>query len=251
MKLSLIERSALTLENYIDGKMGSHFLSEKFLDGIAEQRNEISRRQARVSSRLFLLTTILAFFSNITGNVTFLGASVRISPEFASALSTLVAAGLVATVFALLDQIILDRYVTSIGKKVGMFSFPIFLLHKTAFNLWIDPLMPRYYGPKSRRPQHLAMRLMLIFAIFQFLIVIIYPTSVCGYQVWKIFTENSANIEMFFGVMTLLLLTYAAFNVLVFCLKFRFDAAEFNESDGQPTDEFLAFLRAEEAKRAS
>ncbi len=116
-RLGMIERTALTLENFASSGFGSRFYTEEFLEGLLARRNEVHAKAGKTFAGMILLSTLLAFFDNIHGTTSVLGLTVDIPPSGASALSVLVSLSLLASVLALIDQLLIDRFVSTLGNR--------------------------------------------------------------------------------------------------------------------------------------
>lgn len=190
MKLSLIDRSVITFESYIDSDVGSRFYSEKFIEGIYARKNELNVRTAKMARSLILVTLLLAFFHSIGSPITISGITLNLSDEIASVLCVIVSFGVVGMIYSFIDQIILNRYFAAIGKKVHIFSFDLFNLDKSAIDLWSDPVTPRYFGPRSRTSHKATLNILLIFSIFISATFVLFPSIVSVIHIVKCPTEN-------------------------------------------------------------
>jgi hypothetical protein len=67
----------------------------------------------------------------------------------AAALCVVIALSLFGLITSLIDQIMIDRYISILGERLGIFSFELALLNYSAHNLWVAAISPRYFGLAS------------------------------------------------------------------------------------------------------
>ena len=246
-KFSLFERSAHTLENYIDGPIGAMFYDPKYLDGLCQRRNEVHAKLAKTGGATIVMTTMLAYFDSLENTIKISGVNLTIAENISSALSVVVAFGLLGTVFSLFDQMLIDRYIRTIGYKAKIFSFDLVLLDRTAINLWSDAVTPRYFGPVSKVGHKAAFVLFGIFSTPVLFIMFIYPIITCSIVfVSTLERENTTLIEYILSTISISTCAFTVFAVAIFNIRYKFDDAELNEADGSPTAEFLARIQEEE-----
>lgn len=249
MRLSLISRSARTLEAYIRGPLKEHFLSDDYAFGVAERRGEVHKRLSSASAKLFLLTTLLAFFDSVVGSdVSFFGMDFTIKPVFASAVCFVTASAFLATVLASLDALLIDRYLATIGYTIRLYSFGLYVLPKSAINLWAEAMVPKMFGPKSAFGHRFALATVATVQLTLMALLALYPTIVCISQISTILERPEKTIaEVALSGFSLLIISIAWLLILGFAFPFKFRAADFNEADGTPTPEFLARSASAEA----
>ena len=148
-KIGMLERASLTLENYASSEVGPRFYTEEFLSGIAAQRNALYAKVSKAASTLILVTTLLAFYDNIQGTTSIVGVTISLPQAGAAALCVVIALSLFGLIMSLIDQIMIDRYISILGERLGIFSFELALLNYSAHNLWISAISPRYFGLAS------------------------------------------------------------------------------------------------------
>ena len=95
-RYSLLDRAALTFKSFLVRDFGTRFYQGKFLDGIAAQRFEISNRVSRAASSSFVLTTILAFFDQVTGTISFSALTIKVSEDLVPIVAFLTSASVLA-----------------------------------------------------------------------------------------------------------------------------------------------------------
>jgi hypothetical protein len=247
MKFSLIERQQQTLKAYTDGELRAHFLSKDFIDGVSDQRNNVYARQAKAAGNLFVVTTLLAFFDYLTGQtISAFGFEIHVEQFYASILCFIVAASFFATISATLDVLLVDAYLRAIGESVGLYSFEIYTLPKTALNLWSGAFTPKYFGPKSGRGHHVALWLLAVGMIGLSSVFALYPLAVCGTVVFAVLESGSASLqEKALVVAATVMLIVSCLFLGLFFLKYRFMDADFHEKDNSITKEFADRLQRE------
>lgn len=157
-KASLIDRFALTLENYAGGDWGGRFYSEEFLTGFCARRNEIHAALGKSASSLAVATLLLAFIQSIEGAVSFWGVEFSV-PEFGGlVLCLVISLNFFVTVGNFINQLQMDRFLYVLGQRIGAYDFEVALLNLTAQNLWTGSLKPRHHGLSSGTLQILANR---------------------------------------------------------------------------------------------
>ncbi len=96
---------------------------------------------------------------------------------------------------------------------------------------------------------------MIVVVIFYFVVLMLlalYPTVICSRTIWQIFLKSDATIaEYTLAVLSTLMLGITWLLGLSFCVKFKFEEANFNEADGTPTPEFVAKVEAEVAAEST
>jgi hypothetical protein len=247
LRLSLLGRSGKTLEAYLRGPLNGHFLSKEYIYGVAERRNELHSRLGKASAQLFVLTTALAFFDSLAGTeVSFLGFKMVIKPAMAVAICFVTSSAFMAAVLAFLDNLLIDNYLATIGRSVGMYSFGLFVLPKSSVNLWAEALTPKFFGPISAGGHKLAMGLIALFYTVLTLSLALYPTIVCGSFIWQTLLKPEKTIpEAALASLSLLIVCAAWLLGIGFSIRFKFKAADFDEADGSPTDDFSARMKSE------
>lgn len=231
-RLGLIERSALTLENYAASEIGSRFYTEDFLKGICEKRNEVHELSTKAFVSLVSLSTFLAFFDYVQGTTNFLGLSISIPPAAASALAVLVSLNLVGALGAFFNQVIIDRYINTLGNRLGMYDFELALLNYTAQNLWVTTTTPKFFGLASGKGHSAVQPLIGFFMLVWGLGFLFFPIVMIASTATEVISTGPTWLE-------LSLCSFAIFNVvfsfallIVFSLKYKFRPAGTSE----PTD---------------
>jgi hypothetical protein len=247
-RMNFIERQQETLNAYIEGPLKDHFLSKEYIDGLCDQRNLLHSKMAKASASLFFLTTTLAFFDYFSGQtVTAFGVTVVIAPFFASVLSLITASAFFGTVSAFLDVLLIDAYLRTIGQSVGMFSFDLYTLNKTAINLWSSAITPKYFGPISSRSHHWAFTTIGLTTLVIMLVFVMFPTTVCSLIAWKFIHDQASSWTIFlFACASFILLLFTWLFILFFAMKYKFQPAHFNESNHAPTPDFVERMKAEQ-----
>jgi hypothetical protein len=221
-KLGLIGRLALTLENYSFSNFGNRFYSDSFLQGLSERRNECYAATGKASGNLIVATTILAFFDKLEGTTTFMGLTFSIPELGAFALCVLVSANFLALTFAMLDQLIIDRFINTLGAKIGVYQFEIILLNFSARNLWSSALAPKYFGLVSGRMQEVMQVIVVIFYAILGLVFIAFPVTVVFSTFTSIGADQWTLIIISLGGISTVLFLLSFFLILVFSVKFKF-----------------------------
>lgn len=244
-KLTIIERHALTLEGYLDGPLSKHFFSEAFLDGLSDRRNEILQKLGKLVAGLLLLTTFLVFSDELRGSITVMGTNFVYSHALDTALAVLVALSIFSVYMTMLDQVIVERYMITIGAKLGVYNFPIFLAHRTAQHLGIAAMTPTAFGLKSKQGHERAFRLAFVIVLTVGGVLLIYPGITAGYFAIRAIWYHQSTLDFMLGLAGLIALTATAILVVLFSIKYEFDPADFRESDGEATDELREKLERE------
>ncbi|WP_299842100.1 hypothetical protein [uncultured Roseovarius sp.] len=228
------------MKNYASSTFGDRFYSEDYLQGISEQKNKIHAKSAKAVSALFLITTILAFYDSIEGTTKLGAVTVSLPDAGAAALCVLVSLNFLATLFAFLDQLIIDRYISVLGERVGVFSFELPLLNYSAMNLWSNAIQPKYFGLASERGHKSVAPTLGVFFLVLILAGIAYPYTVVGFTVWRIITSDVASFELILCGFSLILLALSASTLLAFCLNYKFRPTGSSEPDDPfVPDDFL------------
>ena len=227
----MIERQALTLENYAASDFGNRFYSEDFLKGLSERRNELHLAFVKASAHLFLVTTLLAFFSNIEGKVHFLGFTFSIPSLAPLALSVLIAIAFLGTVMALIDQLIIDRFVGTLGQRIGVQSFEMLLLNHTAQNLWTMAITPKYFGLASQLGHKSVMSIIGLFYAFFAIIIISYPVTIVGITAMGTISGEPSLVECALLVISAFIWTFALIILILFAVSYKFRPTGLSEPD--------------------
>jgi hypothetical protein len=230
-RLGMIERQALTLENYAASVFGSRFYSEDFLKGLSERRNELHLAFVKASSHLFLATTLLAFFSHIEGKVHFLGFTFSIPSLAPLALSVLIATGFLGTVMALIDQLIIDRFVSTLGQRIGVQSFEMLLLNHTAQNLWTMAITPKYFGLESQLGHKSVMSIIGLFYAFFAIIIISYPVTIAGITAMGTLSGEPSLVEYTLLGISAFIWVFALIILFLFAISYKFRPTGLSEPD--------------------
>ncbi|MFA9230603.1 MAG: hypothetical protein ACEQSU_07650 [Microgenomates group bacterium] len=228
-KLGLIDRLALTLENYSSSKFGDRFYSEAFLEGLCERRNESHAFTGKATGGVVVSTTLLAFFDKLEGTTTFMGLTFSIPELGAFALCVLVASNFLVLTFAMIDQLILDRFIYTLGAKIGVHQFELVLLNFTAKNLWSTALMPKYSGLASERTQTVLQGVVVAFYLTLGLTFIAFPVSVVFSTFLSADIKELSLVAMALGVISLTIFVLSFFLVIVFSLNYKFRSSGVSE----------------------
>jgi len=230
-RLGMIDRQSLTLENYAASVFGNRFYSEDFLKGLSERRNELHLAFTKVSAHLFLATTLLAFFSHLEGNVHFLGFTFSIPSLAPLALSVLIAIAFLGTVMALIDQLIIDRFVGILGQRIGVQSFEMLLLNHTAKNLWTMAITPKYFGLASQFGHKSVMSLIGLFYAFFAIIMISYPIAIVSITAMETLKGEPSSIELILLGISAFIWAFALLILFLFTISYKFRPTGLSEPD--------------------
>ncbi len=249
-RFSIIGRSGVTLESYLSGPLRDYYLSREYVYGLAERKNELFAKQSKAAGWMFGLTTLLAFFDSVVGtNVSVLGVSFLVRPEFASAICFLAASSFCGVVQVFIDNLIIDNYLATIGRHVKIYSFGLYILPKSAINLWAEAATPRFFGSTSGRGHKVAFSGILVVMLIALHAIALYPTLVCGNNILQTLQKPFLSwAELGLAVISLLTLLVSWLLALLSILKFKYFEADFDEADGTPTAEFIAKVNAEQEK---
>ncbi len=249
-KYSLIERSAMTFESFLTRDFGSRFYSSEFLDGIAARKLEAVARMGKAGGSAFLFATMLAFFDLISGEeVSYGGLTIQITKDLTPIISFFTSAALLQTCLAFIDDQIIFRILLKMGKQIDIQSFPLLLVDKLAINLWGDAITPRYFGEKSGRGHHAVMGLMTVTAVLVMVAMYSYP----AFMVFRVFLDliwddQARWIGKALAAFALALVIWATGLAAIFLVKFKFYPADWVESSGEPTKEFVQAMQEKIAK---
>jgi len=242
--MSLIERSVKTFESYNQGPAGNIFLTEQYLKGIYYQRDSLDLKQGKIVRGLIVLTLALAFFDNIGSPVKVGGLSIGLSNELASVLVVLVSFNMLAFVFSTIDQLMINQYIGAIGNRLGVYSFNMFNLDKSAINLWADAITPRYFGLRSRAGHKFSMYVTMVMSLLITALFWIFPAAVCVLHMLRtIIWSTPSATEILLCSTSAIAIIYSLALIIIFSLKFGFDPAHFSEVDGTPTKEFEELMQ--------
>lgn len=234
-RLGLIERSSLTLENYAASQIGRRFYTEEFLKGFSERRNAIHAQAAKSAISTALLATVLAFFESLNGTVTFLGITFSMPPAGAAALSVLVSMSLLGALIAQLDQLLIDRYMNTLGNRIGMYSFELPLLNYSTLNLWVTALTPRHFGLASGAGHQLAFAFTSLLMLALGLVFLCFPAVVVVFRTLDILRSEPQLLEQILCYFSLFLNSLTALFFLTFALKYKFRPT----GTAEPTDPII------------
>jgi hypothetical protein len=247
-RFNIVGRSGATLEAYLSGPLRDYYLSREYVYGLAERKNELFAKQSKAAGWMFGLTTLLAFFDSVVGtNVSVLGVSFLVKPEFASAICFLAASSFCAVVQVFIDNLIIDNYLATIGRHVKMYSFGLYILPKSAINLWAEAATPRYFGHKSGNGHKVTFFGIFVVILLAGIAISLYPTLVCGSNILQTFQKAHLSwAEFGLAFISLLTLLASWLLALLSTLKFKYFDADFHEADSTPTPEFIAKVKAEQ-----
>ena len=241
-KLTLIERQQKTLSAYLDGELASHFLSKDYIEGVCTQRNTLHATQAKIGTKLLAITAALAFFDHLSGrSISVFTVTLTIEPFLASILCLMAASAFYAAVTSMIDVMLIDAYLRTIGQSAGLFSFDLYTLNKTTVNLWSSAIVPKYFGPISGKSHHRVLNILHGCMVVLMAAYFVFPTTIISYIAVSFLTDpRSSFTEWFLVVFALFLLVISWFFALSFVIKHRFYTADFSEATGKPTEEFLS-----------
>jgi hypothetical protein len=235
-RMSLIERSALTFQSYLNGDFGKRFYSDDFLAGICRTRHEMHIAIGKAASFLMLSSLALAYFDLLPPKVTILSTEIALSKSMIPILNVFASAGLLNLVLKFIDGVIIDRYISTIGNNISLYSFNLFLLDRNPVNIWFDPLTPRYFGEtsgighKSILPIIGLLMIFLYFGIFILIVALITKTS---YGV--IISESELSAKLISSA-AIIFVTLSAVLAFAFSIKFKFYDARYDEYSMEPTE---------------
>jgi hypothetical protein len=223
------------------------------LDGICSRRNEAHQKTGSASATLFVLTTLLAFFDTISGKILKIqGMELTISTAFAAPLGVIVSGSFLACVIAMTNQMVLDRYIDRIGSYMGLWSFRIFLADRTIENLWLEPLVPKYFGLRSKIGHKTAFGVYGFLAALLGFIFFAYPTAVCLINAFNIFSQNPVALtSTIMAGMSCFICFMGWVIVFAYMVRYKFDPAELDEVNGQPTEALKAKLSEMQSKNVA
>lgn len=250
-RYNIVGRSGATLHAYLNGSLRDYFLSRDYVYGLAEQKNILHAKQSRAAAWMFGLTTLLAFFDSVVGtNVSFLGLSFVVKPVFSAAICFLAASAFFSVILRFIDILILDNYLRTVGQQVKIYSFGLYILPKCAINLWSEAASPRFYGSKSGVGHKIAFYGMLVVMLLFLLVVMLYPTLVCGSVILQTVQKPILSwSECALALISALTLIISWMLIILTVSPFKYFDADFSEVDGSPTEEFVQKVRAEQEIR--
>lgn len=227
----MLERASLTLENYASSEIGPRFYTEKFLSGIAAQRNALYAKVGKTASSLIVVTTLLAFYDSIQGTTSVAGLTVTLPQAGAAALCVVIAMSLFALVTSLLDQILIDRYISALGQRLGMFSFELTLLNYTAQNIWITTITSRYFGLASGRGHNVVGSTIGLFFVLFMIAGLTYPLAVILSVALPILSNPENILEVSLIIFSICMLMFSCFLIVAFSVSYKFRPSGTSEPD--------------------
>lgn len=230
-RLGMIERQALTFENYASSEFGNRFYSSDFLDGICKRRNELHHATGKASGTLFLATTILAFFDHLQGATQFAGFTFSVPSLGPIALCVLIAISFLTTIMALIDQLIIDRLINTLGHRIGIQSFELLLLNHTAKNLWTLAMTPKYFGLGSQAGHKAVMGTIGLFYLVFGIIIIAYPITVVTFTFIETLSDTPSIIEQTLACISIFIGGFALIFLCLFSISYKFRPTGFSEPD--------------------
>jgi hypothetical protein len=241
-KLGMIERLSLTLENYASSKFGNLFYSESFLRGLCERRNEIHSQTSKATGGLVISTTVLAFFDSIEGTTTVWGLTFSIPEIGALALCVLVSVNLLALTLSMIDQLIIDRFLNTLGNRLGIYSFELTLLQYSAKNLWTMAVMPKYFGLASQIGHKSVQGFLAIFYLVVSVAFLAFPVSVVLSQILRRPIDHLSNVEVVLAVISLFIMISTFLLMIAFCFSYKFRPTGSSEPADPIIPEYLLDL---------
>lgn len=228
-RLGLIERLALTLDNYASSDWGRRFYSDEFLSGLCARRNEIHANVSKASGGVVISTILLAFLDNVVGTVTFWGIEVAV-PKLASlSLSVVVMLNISVLVMKLLDQLIIDRLVHTLGSRIGAYQFELALLNYSAQNLYSSALLPKYFGLTSQSGHKFSSGLNLFLMTLGGVALVSFPVAVVGNAVISNILDGVEMVEVALISVALFFFFQAIILLLSFMVGYKFRPATLSE----------------------
>ncbi|MCG6903342.1 MAG: hypothetical protein LJE68_11750, partial [Rhodobacter sp.] len=192
-------------------------------------RNEAHANLSKSVAGLVIYTTLLAFFDSLSGTTTFAGLTFSI-PELGSlALCVLISIVFISFVLGMLEQLILDQFLYTLGERIGAHHFELVLLDFTAKNLWSSAITPKYFGIKSESGQHIAQRLLLAFFVLILIAFISYPVSIVGTNIYSALTRDPDIIHWILSGLAIVGFTFGFFLILAFSISYKFRPADLSE----------------------
>ena len=234
-KASLIDRYALTLENYAGSAFGNKFYSTEFLEGFCARSNEAHVAVGKSSGGLIFLTVLLAFFQNLQGEVQFWGITFSVPELGALALCLSISVTFFVVVCSCIDQLILDRFLDTLGNRIGTYNFEILLLEFTSKNLWASAITPHYHGLASGSGHR---RGLIVFTLFLALFSLVlggFPLMVVGSTIWGHLTTDPSTLELILSGIAIFSFLVSLVILLLFSISFRFRPSGFSE----PSEPFV------------
>ncbi|HBF31121.1 hypothetical protein [Rhizobium sp.] len=245
-KMSLIARSALTFQSYLNGEFGKRFYTDEFLTGICKTRTEIHASLAKTSGLLISSTMLLAFFDLLPKNIILFSNNIELSKPLIPIINVFVAINLFSTVTKFIDSVAIDRYINKLGENIDIYSFNLFLLDKNPVNLWSEPMVPRYFGEKSGLGHKLILPFLgIMFFILLFSLILSISVLVITTAYNNLITSDFSVKPIVISLIPTIFISITLFLILAFFLRYKFYEAEFDEYNLEPTDYFKSKLQNE------
>ncbi len=171
--------------------------------------------------------------------------TIKITEQLLPIVAFVTAATFLSATIAFIDNLVIQRYLYKLGNHIRIFEFPTFLIDKMAVDIWVQALLPRYFGEKSRWGHKAAVATALLLTVVMILAFTSYPCFFVGKTIYDVWAGTDPRLAA--KVLTLLsgLLMIISLGLsLCFMVRFKFDRADFNEHDLEPTEEFIAEIKA-------
>lgn len=245
-KLSLIERSALTFQSYLNSEVGNRFYTDQFLTGVTNTRMNINNTMTKTSFYVILSACALAYFEFLPQKISILSNEFTLNKSVIPIINVFMSLSLCAFIMKFIDSIIINRYVSVLGNNISIFHFDLFLIDKNPPNLFVDPLLPRVYGPLSDKGHKATLPILGL--IFLAAGIILYGSIVVLslYISYETIFKLEFSIPSF--VTTILSIIFILLSIVFtisFSLKYKFLEAEFEEFTLEPTEYLKAKQEAE------
>ncbi|THV17402.1 hypothetical protein [Rhizobium rhizophilum] len=245
-RMSLMERSALTFQSYLNGDFGRRFYTDEFLSGICKTRYEIHMAVGKAAGFLGASSLALAYFDLLPQKLTIFSNQIAVSQSMVPILNVFAAAAFLNFVMKFIEGLLIDRYISRIGQNIDIYSFDLFLLDKSPVNIWVDPLTPRYFGDRSGLAHKGVLpALGLLMAILYIGIAILIVALIVGTAAKVILGDASELSAKLISAAAIMLIALSILIVMAFSVKFKFHDARFDEYTLEPTKAFKKELEGE------
>lgn len=221
-RLGMIERQALTLENYASSEFSNRFYSDEYLKGLCERRNEIHRKVPKALVSLLVVTTLLAFFDSVEGTTRFAGFTFSVPAVGPVALCVIIAFNFTATIMAMIDQLLIDRFLSVLGQRLGIYSFELFTLNYSAQDLWVQAMEAKCHGLGSESGHKAVLPIAGLIFLMIFLISIAYPLSVTGATILEVLESSPSKVEVALIGISAFVWLFALLIIVLFSISYKF-----------------------------
>lgn len=194
---------------------------------------------------MFICALLISYFSFIPTEINISDNRIPISEAFKPIINLVLSANILNLVIRFIDSLIIDRLINEIGNNISIYSLNLFLLDKGAFNLWVEPLTPKFFGDISGASHKLPLFILNIIYLILFSLIMSIVFILNIKISFDYICSASSFAEYFLPVLSLLVTLQAIVIISSFLFKYSFREAEFDEGNLEPTEHFKEKMRKE------